>query len=228
MGRSALLVATLFLAPLLAAGASDACAVPCGRIYPIILIQLEGDQPTWPLARGEPLVLPAVLTYKFDMMNEGYTAATPNEPIDIRFEYPRKPAWAEMAVEPEVIRVDVTDPRYVKPDLAEPTNPQASYVFSVPIEIRISLVGQPVLKDGYDHHKLLVFAKSSESGLYQSGYGIKEIRVVPEGALFESDVAGSRDVFTPSPLPPLSLAPAEASFGGTSVALQSPSDARWW
>lgn len=249
MARRALLAATLLLALLVPAPADaaalrrglssgalpdagpfpeDACAVPCGRIYPIILIQLESDQPTWPLAQGRTVEIPALLTYKFDMMNEGYTVATPNEPIDIRFEYPRKPDWVELEVEPEVVRVDVADPRYVQPEVGEPTNPQASYVFSVPITIRVTLVGQAVLRDGYDLHKLLVFAKSSESGLYQSGYGIKEVRVVPEGAVHESDVAGTRDVFTASPLPALALAPRETAFAGTTVRLTPPASARWW
>lgn len=228
MGRSALLLAVLLAAPAFAFPAASACAVPCGRIYPIITIQLESDAPTWPLAASAPTEIGAVLTYKFDMMNEGYTAATPNEPIDIRFEYPRKPDWAEIAVEPEVVRVDVTNPTYVVPDTSEPTSPQAQYVFTVPITIRISLVGQAVLRDGYDFHKLLVFAKSSESGLYQSGYGIKELRVVPENALHEADVAGTRDVFTAVPLPAFAPTSGTATFAGTTVSLTAPEGASWW
>lgn len=228
MGRSALLLAALLCAPALVLGAADACSVPCGRIYPIITITLEGDQPTWPLVAAQPTQIAATLTYKFDMMNEGYTAAMPNEPIDIRFEYPRKPDWAAVSVEPEVIRVDVTNPTYIRPDPSNPASPQAQYVFTVPITIRVGLVGQAVLRDGYDFHKLLVFAKSSESGLYQSGYGIKEIRVVPENALHESDVAGSRDVFTAVPLPSLAPAGGSAAFAGTSVTLVPPSGAKWW
>ncbi|HET6404743.1 MAG TPA: hypothetical protein VFH78_08850 [Candidatus Thermoplasmatota archaeon] len=228
MGRSALLVALLFVAPALAVGAADACAVPCGRIYPIITIQLDTDQPNFPLASGVPVDIPARLTYRFDMVNEGYTVATPNQPIDIRFEYPRRPDWVTMAVTPEVVRVDVTNPTYVQPDTSNPTSPQAQYVFTVPITITVTLAGQAILRDGYDYHKLLVFAKSSESGLYQAGYGIKEIRVVPENALHESDVAGSRDVFTASPLPALAPTGGAASFAGTTVTLTPPSGAKWW
>lgn len=227
MRQGAVFVALLLALPL-AASAGSECGVPCGRIYPLILIQLESDQPTWPLAQGVPVEVPALLTYKFDMMNEGYTAATPNEPITIRFEYPRKPDWVDIAVEPEVINVDVMNPTYVQPDLEEPTNPQASYAFSIPITITVTLQGQAVLKDGYDHHKLLVFAKSTESGLYQAGYGIKELRVVPEGAVHEADVAGSRDVFTASPLPPLGLEGGASSFAGTTFTLTPPSAAAWW
>lgn len=225
--RRALVLAALLALPLVAP-TSGACAVPCGRIYPLILIQLDGDATMWNVTKAAPVTVDATLTYKFDMMNEGYTAASPNEPVVIRFEYPRKPDWADITVEPEAITVDVNNPTYAQPDLAEPTNPQAQFVFSAPITIRVSLVGQPILKDGYDFAKLLVFAKSTESGLYQSGYGIKELRVVPEGALHEADVAGTRDVFTTSPLPALALAPVTASFAGTSVTLTPPAAPAFW
>lgn len=207
---------------------ASACGVPCGRIYPLILLQVEDQAAVYDLSEGSPVTIDATLTYKFDMVNEGYTAATPNEPIVIRFEYPRKPDWADIKVEPEAINVDVSNPVYVVPDTSSPTNPQASYVFTAPITITLALTGQAVLKDGYDYHKLLVFAKSSESGLYQAGYGIKEIRVVPEGAVHEADVAGSRDVFAVSPLPPLSPLAGDASFAGTTVSFTPPAGAPWW
>ena len=202
--------------------------MPCGRIYPLILITVEDKAATYPLAPGKTVDVDALLTYKFSMTNEGYTAATPNEPIVIRFEYPRKPGWADIKVEPDVIHVDVANPTMVKPDLSTPTTPQAEYEFTIPIKVSLTLTGQAILRDGYDYHKLLIFAKSSESGLYQSGYGIKEFRVIPEGAIHESDVAGTKDVFTATPLPALTLAPAQASFAGTSVTLTPPSAAKFW
>ena len=227
--RHAWIAVVLLLLPALATlPATDACGVPCGRIYPLILMSVEDKGAQYPLAQGQEIEIPAVLTYKFDMANEGYTVATPNEPITIRFEYPRKPDWAELVVEPELIPVDVANPTMVQPDVSTPTSPQASYVFTFPITIRAKLTGQAILKDGYDYAKLLVFAKSSESGLYQAGYGIKEIRVVPEGALHEADVAGQRDVFTAVPLPPLQLVGEQASFAGTTVSLGVPTDAKWW
>ncbi|HUR69931.1 MAG TPA: hypothetical protein VM370_11855 [Candidatus Thermoplasmatota archaeon] len=228
MGRRALAIAALFLLPLAAAPLADACAVPCGRIYPLILIQVDGDATMWNLTHEAPVTIDATLTYKFDMVNEGYTVATPNEPVEIRFEYPRLPDWAQIRVEPEVIPVDVNNPTYAQPETSEPTNPQAQYVYTVPIQITLTLLGQPVLKDGYDYAKLLVFAKSSESGLYQSGYGIKELRTAPEGALHESDVAGQKDVFTAAPLPTIALSPVETSFDGTSVTLTPPEGAKFW
>lgn len=202
--------------------------MPCGRIYPLILITVEDKAAMYPLALDRTVDVDALLTYKFSMTNEGYTAATPNEPIVIRFEYPRKPDWADIKVVPDVIQVDVANPTMVKPDPSTPTAPQAEYEFTIPITVSLTLTGQAILRDGYDFHKLLVFAKSSESGLYQSGYGIKEFRVVPEGAIHESDVAGTQDVFTATPLPALTLAPAESSFAGTRVSLAPPTGAKFW
>lgn len=227
--RQVVLVVALLVLPALALlPTAESCGVPCGRIYPLIFITVEEKAAMYNLSQGQTVEVDALLTYKFDMANEGYTVATPNEPIVIRFEYPRKPDWAEVKVEPDVINVDVANPTMVKPDLSTPTSPQASYEFTIPIKISLALTGQAILRDGYDYHKLLVFAKSSESGLYQSGYGIKEFRVVPEGALHEADVAGSRDVFTASPMPALALADQTASFAGTTVSLTTPTDAKWW
>lgn len=228
MARRAILAATLLLAPLLLAAPAQACAVPCGRIYPLITIQPDLPQEMWDMSSGETLTIPATLRYKFDMTQEGYTVPAPNEPIEIRFEFPRLPDWAEIKVEPEVVPIDVANPLFVKPNNEEPTNPQAQYEFTAPITITANVVGQPVLKDGYDYGKLLVFAKSSESGLYQAGYGIKEMRVVPEGAVHESDVAGQRDVFESVPLPPIALGDLTQEFAGTTVTLTPPASPQWW
>lgn len=228
MRQAVLVVAMLVLPALALLPSAESCGVPCGRIYPLILISVEEKAAMYNLSQGQTVDVDALLTYKFDMANEGYTVATPNEPIVIRFEYPRKPDWADVKVEPDVINVDVANPTMVKPDLSAPTTPQASYEFSIPIKISLTLTGQAILRDGYDYHKLLVFAKSSESGLYQSGYGIKEFRVVPEGALHEADVAGSRDVFTTVPLPALEMLGQTTSFAGTTVSLGVPTGATWW
>ena len=211
-------------------GASANAAIPCGRIYPLILITTEAKTGTlYDLDRGAPLVVDALLTFTFDAAKDGYTPAAPNEPITISFEFPRKPAWAEMAVEPARVDVPVNDPTKFKADPADPANPKLTFEFSVPIQVAITLTGQPVLKDGLDYHKLLVFAKSSESGIFQSGYGIKEFRVVPEGALHEADVAGTRDVYVATPLPAdVALSPVTRSFGGATVTLTPPAKTLWW
>lgn len=223
----ALLVAPALLAFAPTAEACSAAAVPCGRIYPQIYMRIADQAPVYDLASAAPLVLEAELEFKFDMMNEGYTVPSPNEPVVVSFEFPRKPKWAEIAVEPERITIPVHDPTFIQADpTAQP--PSAWFVYTTTIQITATLTGQAILRDGFDYHKLLVFAKSSESGLYQSGYGIKEIRVAPEGALHESDVAGSRDVFTPSPLPAAAVQAGEATVAGVTVSVAPQGEAKFW
>lgn len=231
MRAGALLVFALLLP--LAAPAADACAalnaVPCGRIYPIILLSAgEGaPQGPQPMTMGVPLETELTLTYKFDAMNDGYTVAAPNEPVIVTFEFPRKPAWVDLKVEPERVDIPVNDPTLITPT-PDTTAPQAWYEYSTTIKVSATLTGQAVLRDGYDFAKLLVFAKSTESGLYQAGYGIKEIRVSPEGALHESDVAGQRDVFVASPLPALVAEPSTATAAGLTATLAPPEGAKFW
>lgn len=225
--RALLVAAALLVLPALAPAAQACFGVPCGRIYPVILIKIPDQEPVYDVEVGVPLVLDATLTFTFDMDAEGYTVTGPNEQIVIHFEYPRKPRWADIAVEPPQIVVPVEDPRYVQPS-TEAGGAQAQFVFTVPIQITATVTGQAILRDGYDYAKLLVFAKSSESGLYQSGYGIKEVRIAPEGALHESDVAGSRDVYAVSPLPQLDLQPVEAVVAGVRATLTPGTGAQFW
>lgn len=223
-----LAVILLLLVPLAAPNAQACLGVPCGRIYPTILLGApEGAPNLWPVSNALPLAVELTLTYRFDAVNDGYSAASPNDPITITFEFPRKPTWVDMHVEPESVVVDVNNPTRVTPP-ADPNAPQAFYNFETKIKVTASLVGQPVLRDGFDYAKLLVFAKSSENGLYQSGYGIKELRVVPEGALHESDVAGQRDVYTTTPLPAPNMQPAEVKLGGVTVTATPPANAQFW
>lgn len=235
MGERRTAIALLVLLLLPAVGlvpSASACAasvgVPCGRIYPLILIQVEDKASLYNLSLGETIEVAATLTYKFDVVNEGYTLAMPNEPVVVGFEFPRKPSWAEIKVAPERIEIPVNNPTYIQPDPADPTNPQGSFVYTTGITISATLTGQAVLRDGAEFAKLLVFAKSTESGLYQSGYGIKELRVVPEGYVHESDVAGSRDVFTAVPLPAPALAATTVATLGATATLTPPADARFW
>lgn len=229
MTRVVLLLALLVTVPLLAPAAQACASVPCGRIYPSIVMTLgDGQGPkVFDAKLGVPVTIEATLTYRFDMQQDGYTATAPNEPILISFEYPRKPQWVDLKVEPESLTVPVNDPRFIQPK-PDPNALEANYVWTTPITITATVQDQAILKDGYDFAKLLVFAKSTESGLYQSGYGIKEVRLRPEGALHESEVAGLRDVFTASPLPPLDLQPVEATVAGITATLTPPDAPQFW
>lgn len=228
--RLAVVVLVVLALPAFAPVAEACAAIPCGRIYPIILIQTElKPGSVHDLPAGAGLSLDAVLVFTFDAAKDGYTPTLPNEPITVAFEFPRKPQWVDMAVEPARIDIPVNDPTRFAPDASDPAAPKLVFTFSVPIQISATLVGQPILRDGYDYQKLLVFAKSSESGIFQSGYGIKEIRVAPEGALHESDVAGLRDVYTAVPLPAtFPLAEQTRSFAGATVTFAPPAAAAFW
>lgn len=230
MKERVLVFALLFL---LAAQAlphpAAACGVPCGRIYPVILLAAaEGAPKEFEMKAGTTLDVPATITYRFDAVNDGYSVVPPTDAVTISFEYPRKPAWVDLKVEPETIPVDVNNPTFMTPG-TDPNAPSATYSYTAKITIHATLNGaRPVLRDGFDYAKLLIFAKSTESGLYQAGYGIKELRVKPQGAVHESDVAGSRDVFKAEALPALDLKPFEQKFGATTVSVTPPTNAKWW
>ncbi|MFA5861062.1 MAG: hypothetical protein WDA16_05145 [Candidatus Thermoplasmatota archaeon] len=207
---------------------ATACSVPCGRIYPVLLIAaVEGAPKQFDLKQGVTLDVPLTVTYRFDAINDGYSVVPPTDSVKISFEYPRKPAWVDLKVEPETIPVDVNNPTYLTPG-PDPNAPTATFSFTAKITVHATLTGQAVLRDGFDYAKLLVFAKSTESGLYQAGYGIKEVRVRPEGAVHESDVAGAKDVFKTEALPALDLKPFEKKFGPTTISVTPPPDAKWW
>ncbi len=200
--RSILLVILFALASVLPAVTAEAalplptdgavaCAanVPCGYIYPRILIDLEGGNTPRDIEQGAPLAIPAVLNYIFDPCQEGFGAPEAGKPIIVQFEFPRRPRWAEMRVEPEEIEVQILPQYIVPPD--DPGTMTCEYRFTADMTIHIGLVDgeMPVLRDGLQYAKLMVFAKSTESGLYKSAYGIKEVRVVPDEFIYESDLA---------------------------------------
>ncbi|GEM_PF-6703909 len=228
-----LALALLLVAPSLAlTPAADACAavglqagVPCGRIYPVITIN-SASSGYANLTPNLTVTLDATLDFSFKMLGEGYAPVPPTDPITITFEFPRKPAWVDMSVEPDSIPVDVNDPTHMQPDPANPAGPEITYDYQVPIKVHVTLVGQAVLRDGFDYAKLLLFAKSSENGLYQSGYGIKEFRAIPAGAIHESDVA--QDRYATVPLPAFTLKPATAEAAGERVTLTPPSSGPFW
>ncbi|MHB8603621.1 MAG: hypothetical protein ACYDCK_00065 [Thermoplasmatota archaeon] len=170
--------------------ATGAASVPCGYIYPVITIAAENASRARSLSSGETLELPAKLTFTFDMINEGFTAPDPQNPIVVSFEYPRKPDWAAMSVEPPQIPIPI-EPQYVQLDPSDPNNLQGHYVYTTAIKVIVSEKGVPVLPDGRSTADLIVFAKSTESGLYKSGYGIKELHVAPTSFITESAARGN-------------------------------------
>ncbi|HLE96708.1 MAG TPA: hypothetical protein VI997_04990 [Candidatus Thermoplasmatota archaeon] len=166
-------------------GSTTSCSVPCGYVYPLIRLVVDGDKAPRPLATGETLEIPARMMFTFDAGNEGAGPEEPGKPIVVTFEYPKKPRWVEITADPDNLQVPIS-PQYLQPNATDPNNLKLMYVYETDVTFRIRLVDTPVLREGAEYAKLLVFAKSTESGLYKPAYGIKEIRVAPEGAIYEA------------------------------------------
>lgn len=196
------------------AGTASACAAspPCGYIFPLITLEPEGGATPRDLPKSGDVSIPVKLTFSFDAGNEGYSVTRPDDKITVTFEFPRKPAWANMSVEPAAIDIPVNDPRYLKPDAADTNNPKLHFEYQTSFTLTLRQVpdGQPVLQDGFETARLLLYAKSNEAktGLYKAAYAIKEFRVRPEGAIHESDLAPAEGGpvivdYKPTPVEPL-------------------------
>ncbi|MGQ0536105.1 MAG: hypothetical protein ACT4PT_08535, partial [Methanobacteriota archaeon] len=175
--------------PLTAHG--EQCAVPCGYIYPLLILATEADL-------SKPIDLAAAsttyagnVTYKFDVVNEGFTTPDPARRIVISFDYPKRPAWLEAAVDPPEIEVPI-NPVFIEMDASDPNNLRGFYEYTVPINLTLTKRAEPTPTDS-GLAKLLVFAKSTESGLYKPGYGIKEVKLrTPIGAVAAEAAAERR------------------------------------
>ncbi|MEA3199326.1 MAG: hypothetical protein QOE90_754 [Thermoplasmata archaeon] len=235
MSRAALLVLALLLAAPLASlvPAASACAtsgvslggVPCGRIYPVITITSAGPSMT-NLTANKTVQIHAKVDWSFRMLGDGYAPVAPTDPIQITFEFPRKPAWVDMKVQPDALTVNTQNPTSVQPDPTNAAGPEAMYDQQFDVTVSITLVDRAVLRDGYDYAKLLVFAKSSENSLYQSGYGIKEFRVAPENPLHDGDL--TPDVYAVTPVANFTAAPATGQAAGEKVTLTPPAKTSFW
>lgn len=210
--RTALLSALLLLAFLPQPAA--ACGVPCGYVYPLIRMELDTTKAPFDLPREGGLTLPVKLVFSFDAGNEGIGPTEPGKPIVVTFEYPKKPRWAEITVTPENVEIPI-QPQYLRPDPSDPNNAKVHYVYETDVTIDVRIVDQPVLRQGAEFAKLLVFAKSTESGLYKPAYGIKEVRAVPEGATFEA-----ADATPDAPdAPEIALSEQARTLGGVALKL---------
>lgn len=159
------------------------CAPPCGEINPRLMVEFPDlSDETVPLEKGESKTFEGTLTFWADTDDEGYSPRDPSEPITVSFSFPRLPAWAEMSVEPTQIEVPVnTCAQCFKVNTDDPSRPAVHWAFSAPVEMTVTAVDTPETTPGYDYGKLQLFAKSSESGIYNPGYGIREVRVTAAG-----------------------------------------------
>ncbi|MBI4392367.1 MAG: hypothetical protein HY556_01025 [Euryarchaeota archaeon] len=223
----AMLLLAAAIGPMIVTPASACGGVPCGYINPIITINVEGvSGKTFDTSVGQALRFTGSITYTFDASQEGFTAPNPGEEIVITFEFPRKPAWADIAVEPKSIDVPIL-PQYFETDSSDPQNVKMIYRFTSPLSIEVLERERPTLPPERPTVKATIFAKSSESGFYKSGYGLKQFKLKPIDAEYAS---------IPDPLAGLNvkdyvgkdLPPVTRSFGTTSVSLQSTTPMNLW
>lgn len=156
---------------------TSSCAPPCGEINPRLIFDFE-DLPREPidLDKGDSVTFQGTLTLWADADDEGYVPPDPQEPIVIRFAFPRLPIWAQMTVEPNEIPIDTVCPTCFTVE-GDPSQPKTHYASTHPINLTIEVLDTPERTTGYDYGKLQLFAKSTESGIWNPGYGIKEVRV---------------------------------------------------
>lgn len=160
---------------------AEACAPPCGEINPRLMFSFpELEDKRIQLEQGDAVTFSGKITFWADTDDEGYSPRDPQQAIEIRFSFPRLPPWAQMSVEPSQIEVPVnTCPQCFKPATEDPSSPEAHWAFSTGINLTVEAVEDPEVTPGYDYGKLQLFAKSTESGIYNPGYGIREVRVDP-------------------------------------------------
>lgn len=153
------------------------CAPPCGEINPRLIITFEDlDREAMDLEKGDSVTFQGTITLWADADDEGYVPPDPQEPIVIQFAYPRLPTWASMTADPGQIELD---PACATCFTVEDESSQAKihYASTHAINLTIEIVDTPEKTTGYDYGKLQLFAKSTESGIWNPGYGIKEVRV---------------------------------------------------
>ncbi|MDX1611014.1 MAG: hypothetical protein R3185_01510 [Candidatus Thermoplasmatota archaeon] len=155
-----------------------ACAPPCGEINPRLLFSFdELTRDPQALAPGQSATYQGTLTFWFDADDEGYVPQDPQQPITVQFSFPRLPTWAKMSVEPSTIDVDLACATCFTTDTEDPTTPTLHYEQTFDVTLTVEVTGPPEKTPGYDYGKLQLFAKSTESGIYNPGYGIKEVRI---------------------------------------------------
>lgn len=183
-----------------AVAAASSCAPPCGEINPRILFEFEElTRDPVDTSAGDQIVFDGTVTYWFDADDEGYVPPDPQTPIVIQFTFPRMPAWAQMSIEPATIEVEtIACPECPQASADDPTRPQLHWEYTEPVTMTIDVLDVPEPTPGYDYGKLQVFAKSTESGIYNPGYGIREVRIATDGAL-EANSLGDDGNGVPGP-----------------------------
>jgi hypothetical protein len=232
----AVLLASAFLTLLLPLPHAQACAaeaahaatnaaVPCGYIYPRLLFDLGARGAAHTLTMAQPLLLEGTLTFTWDITAEGMAAPNPASPIVVTFDFPRKPDWLSIEVEPPALEIPIS-PQYV---VTSPSadGPSMVYVYEAPIAVRATLLATPTL-EAPGQPSMLVLAQSSESGLYKPGFGIRDLPLaLPEAIVPASAAAEGRALRIGAP-EALALPPLAVEFEGATVTLEAREALALW
>lgn len=180
--------------------ASSSCAPPCGEINPRITFTFDELDGPIDLSEGESKSFTGEVTYWTDTDDEGHAPRDPQAPIVMSFSFPRLPAWASMSAEPSQIEVPVNQcPQCFQTEEGD-QRPEAHFEHTTEITITVEAIAPPEATPGYDTGELQLFAQSTESGIYNPGYGIQEVSVIPANDTeLETSSTGLSGVPAPGP-----------------------------
>jgi hypothetical protein len=197
--RVAVLLSGLLLAASLAlAGApASACAAapPCGPIPVVIEIRVDGPRYD-NFGESSELVREGVVSFYINVDNDGFWF-DPDKPPKMTFHVNRQPPWVRTAVTPDGYTVPISDPKYLSQEGGQPD--QVQFYWEAPVTITVTKLRDPtpeeiadgspfIRRDG--SYRIVVSATTTSSVLVpdlfgpnmglQEGYGVKELRMVPE------------------------------------------------
>lgn len=223
MQRGAIALAVLLLAAL--GPQAEACGVPCGYIYPRLLFDLGERGSSYTLTSGQPVRLEGSLTFTWDITAEGLAVQNPTSPIVVTFDFPRKPDWLRVSVEPAQLEVPIS-PQYLE-TAQTAAGPQAVYRYTAPLVVEASLDGTPLV-DPEQPPSLRILAQSSESGLYKPGFGVRDLPLDLPEALVQAQQGGPPAQLRIGDPEALALAPLTLEFEGATLALEADGPIELW
>lgn len=214
MMRLLLLASLLGLATLAVLPApTSSCSPPCGPIPVIIDIKLEKFR-NLTFGDANELALPGTVAYYVDVDRDGFYYDKDHRPM-ITFRINKQPPWVNTTIAPDRFEVPVDDTRYLTNEGEQPGEVQ--FLWSASIRVTVEKVRDPTVdelktkwlrSDGT--YRVSVGAVSTASlagggaaggsmGL-QEGYGVRELRFLPEIELDQETV--DRNPWREAPAPP--------------------------
>lgn len=223
-GKACLAVALLAALALLPA--AEACGgVPCGYIYPRLLMGLGERGTLYELTQGEELHLEGNLTFTWDITAEGAAVPNPTTPIVVSFAFPRKPAWLDVAMDPPTIEVPI-QPQYIVPS-SEGGAVTLVYTWTTKLAVTARLNAQPTV-DPEQPPSLLILAQSSESGLYKPGFGVRNLGLELPEALVATAAKAPGAQLRIGDVQPFELPNLDVAFQGATLTLAADHAIELW